>query len=454
MGGVICEKMFTFAVFLPLPRLKPIKKAQLPYFQFTPTTIKPNKPIKKTLMKKLLLLMALMLSFGLASFAESYTFSTDGLSDRSSVSELKSADGNITVTFEKNTGSNAPTYYTSGDCIRMYANNSFTITASEDVTINSVSYVWVEKGSKWTNPTVSTKSLTVENNQAKFVASAKDNGPRSITVEYTVSSTAKDPAGLAFTEEAYTANLGEDFTAPELTNPNGLEVTYKSSNEAVATVATDGNITILAAGTTTITATSAETEEFKAGEASYTLSVIDPNAKEATFNFSEMGYSNTDVVSKCQSGIVTLDLAAGSNSNPPKYYNTGTGVRLYGGNTLTVSVPNGYYLTEISFTTDSSSNSSFNDGTTATAGTFSGLSWTANGQNNTVTITNGGSKGHVRIQTITVKYAEIPSGIADIEAEENGVVEYFNLQGVRVDEPANGLYIRRAGNKVEKVIVR
>ena len=167
-----------------------------------------------------------------------------------------------------------------------------------------------------------------------------------------------------------------------------------------------------------------------------------------------MGYSNTDVVSKCQSGIVTLDLAAGSNSNPPKYYNTGTGVRLYGGNTLTVSVPNGYYLTEISFTTDSSSNSSFNDGTTATAGTFSGLSWTANGQNNTVTITNGGSNGHVRIQTITVKYAEIPSGIADIEAEENGVVEYFNLQGVRVAEPANGLYIRRAGNKVEKVIVR
>lgn len=397
--------------------------------------------------------MALMLSFSFASYAETYTFTTEGLTNANAVSELKSTDNNITVTFEKNTGSNAPTYYTSGDCIRMYKNNSFTITASEDVTINSVSYVWVEKGSKWTNPTVSTKSLTVENNQAKFVASAKDNGPRSITVEYTVSSTAKEPAGLAFAEEAYTANLGEDFTAPELTKPNGLEVTYKSSNEAVATVATDGNVTILAAGTTTITATSAETEEFKAGEASYTLSVIDPNAKEATFNFSEMGYNNQDEVSKCQSGIVTLDLAAGSNSNPPKYYTTGTGVRLYGGNTLTVSVPNGYYLTEISFTTDSSKDS-FNNGTTATAGSFSGLSWTASGQNNTVTITNGGSSGHVRIQTITVKYAEIPSGIADIEAEENGVVEYFNLQGVRVDEPANGLYIRRAGNKVEKVIVR
>ena len=59
-----------------------------------------------------------------------------------------------------------------------------------------------------------------------------------------------------------------------------------------------------------------------------------------------------------------------------------------------------------------------------------------------------------KFTSITVKYAEIPSGIADIEAEENGVVEYFNLQGVRVAEPVNGLYIRRAGNKVEKVIVR
>ena len=62
--------------------------------------------------------------------------------------------------------------------------------------------------------------------------------------------------------------------------------------------------------------------------------------------------------------------------------------------------------------------------------------------------------GTQNIQTITVKYGLVDSGIADIEAEENGAVEYFNLQGVRVAEPANGLYIRRAGNKVEKVIVR
>lgn len=436
-------------------------------------------------MKKLLLLMALMLSFSFASYAEeaSYTitFNDNGASDAtnditasavltyiSEGSEYVSSASDISTVYKGKTGLKFSASKTNGS-ITLNLSEAGQVEATK-VVVNAAN--WVSDKGAYDSASLKVNNLTAQNCSDEFanytfaitpatkITSIKLDATKrlyvkSITVYYedNGSTITKEPAGLAFTEEAYTANLGEDFTAPELTNPNGLEVTYKSSNEAVATVATDGNVTILAAGTTTITATSAETEEFKAGEASYTLSVIDPNAKEATFNFSEMGYNNQDEVSKCQSGIVTLDLAAGSNSNPPKYYTTGTGVRLYGGNTLTVSVPNGYYLTEISFTTDSSKGS-FNNGTTATAGSFSGLSWTASGQNNTVTITNGGSSGHVRIQTITVKYAEIPSGIADIEAEENGVVEYFNLQGVRVDEPANGLYIRRAGNKVEKVIVR
>lgn len=45
------------------------------------------------------------------------------------------------------------------------------------------------------------------------------------------------------------------------------------------------------------------------------------------------------------------------------------------------------------------------------------------------------------------------SGIAGIEADENAPVEYFNLQGVRVANPGNGLYIRRQGSKVSKVIL-
>lgn len=46
-------------------------------------------------------------------------------------------------------------------------------------------------------------------------------------------------------------------------------------------------------------------------------------------------------------------------------------------------------------------------------------------------------------------------GIDAIDADNSDApVEYFNLQGVRVDEPQNGLYIRRQGSTVTKVIVK
>lgn len=44
------------------------------------------------------------------------------------------------------------------------------------------------------------------------------------------------------------------------------------------------------------------------------------------------------------------------------------------------------------------------------------------------------------------------SGIEGIVAEDEAPVEYYNLQGIRVAEPTNGLYIRRQGNKATKVV--
>ncbi|WP_439711437.1 hypothetical protein, partial [Duncaniella muris] len=48
------------------------------------------------------------------------------------------------------------------------------------------------------------------------------------------------------------------------------------------------------------------------------------------------------------------------------------------------------------------------------------------------------------------------SGISDIGADVNGKVEYFNLRGQRVDaaDLVPGIYIRRQGSKVSKVIVK
>ncbi len=47
------------------------------------------------------------------------------------------------------------------------------------------------------------------------------------------------------------------------------------------------------------------------------------------------------------------------------------------------------------------------------------------------------------------------SAIDAVEAAEaDAPVEFFNLQGVRVTAPANGIFIRRQGTKVEKVVIR
>lgn len=84
----------------------------------------------------------------------------------------------------------------------------------------------------------------------------------------------KKPAGLSWGTSARTVTLGaDDNVFPTLENKNNLTVTYSSSETSVATIAADGTITLVAAGQTVITAESAETAEFEAGKAQYTLTV-------------------------------------------------------------------------------------------------------------------------------------------------------------------------------------
>lgn len=55
---------------------------------------------------------------------------------------------------------------------------------------------------------------------------------------------------------------------------------------------------------------------------------------------------------------------------------------------------------------------------------------------------------------ITVTAGSGTTGIEAVANDENAPVEYYNLQGVRVANPENGLYIKRQGNKAVKVIVK
>ena len=76
-------------------------------------------------------------------------------------------------------------------------------------------------------------------------------------------------------------NLGETVSNNFSTTSDGA-VTYTSSKPSVATVAADGTIAVVGAGSTTITAETAETDNFFASSASFTLTVNDPDAAEQT----------------------------------------------------------------------------------------------------------------------------------------------------------------------------
>ena len=93
--------------------------------------------------------------------------------------------------------------------------------------------------------------------------------------------------GLAFSDAFASAKVGEPFTPPTLTNPNNLDVTWTSSDESVATVNSSGEVTLIAEGTTTITAAFEGDNVFLEGSASYTLTVDKKDAVENGLAFSE-----------------------------------------------------------------------------------------------------------------------------------------------------------------------
>ena len=115
----------------------------------------------------------------------------------------------------------------------------------------------------------------------------------------------KADAAFAFAQESYSCDLLKAFAAPVLSTAEGYDgtVSYSSSVPAVATVdEATGAVTLLAAGTTVITASAAATDLFKAGSASYTLTVtvnpgVDPLSPAAAGSKYVKVTSTSDITS-------------------------------------------------------------------------------------------------------------------------------------------------------------
>lgn len=141
-------------------------------------------------------------------------------------------------------------------------------------------------------------------------------------------------------------------------------------------------------------------------------------AGTATVDFAQQGYTNAQVISEITSGNVTFKFQKGTGSTDPAYYTTGTAVRLYANNTLTVSVPANATLSTVVFTF-ASGGSYAPTSNPATTGTYSNNTWTAGASDgNSIEFTRPSGKGHWRIQKIVVTYTTGGGEIPTVAAPE------------------------------------
>lgn len=160
------------------------------------------------------------------------------------------------------------------------------------------------------------------------------------------------------------------------------------------------------------------------------------NAAEVTFDLTS-GYANAEEVSSVSKDGVTLTFDKGTNSNTPKWYTTGTAIRLYGGSTLTVNSTVGT-VTSVVFTFSGTGNTLSNSGAaTVTEGSYSESgttgTWTLNSTN--ATITRGGTSGHARIKNVVVTVVADGSLAAPTFSVAEGT--YYQAKTVEITN-ANG----------------
>lgn len=328
-----------------------------------------------------------------------------------------------------------------------------------------------------------TDTFTVE-------AYAEKDGMRSETVTATYTIGGKLNPNLAWVNaegepvSEFTWTIGETTfdDIPTFVCPPRLfgSITLTSSNPEVAAVDMDADpwLKVVAPGTTVITLSLPETEDYEAGSADLTLIVTDSSQKPATvdgtFNFtdfSSLNFTTPTEAPETGKGIQIEENSLTANGIVLSFTKTGgTGVRIWNtsGNTtlriyksssMTITAPDNYYITKVEFTPGSDKGNWGLQLVSDQKGTFTEKVWnaTTDDEVNSVKfeVPSDGTNTYIKVISVEcTKIPSVPSGVSDMEAtDENAPVEYYNLQGLRVLNPENGIYIRRQGSKVTKVIM-
>ena len=145
------------------------------------------------------------------------------------------------------------------------------------------------------------------------------------------------------------------------------------------------------------------TKEYTAGCYIYEY-MDDAVTPELSITMSEQGYSNAEAVElitfyNANTDSINATFDKGTNKyNGPKYYTTGSSLRLYAGNTMTITSTK-VNLTSIILTFGSGEDS---NEITTNVGNYSDGAWT--GTASSVTFTIDGENGQRRISSITITY--------------------------------------------------
>ena len=352
----------------------------------------------------------------------SVTYTTSGSSDPSSDASFANTTPSINYPATK-TYSQAPTTadgYTGTITYSMTANTA-------GATINAESgLVTVTKGGE----------VTVKATAAAVPGSfAASEASYTLTVNDT-----RAAAGLAWSAASADVTYGADNVFPTLTNPNGLTVTYSSSNTSAATINKSGEITLKdVTASTTISAIFAGNDDYKEQTVTYELNVTKaPFAKkDGIFDF--VGAAGADPFEDYGSGMTLNDSytttdktwTAGNvtmvtsrvSGNGYRWYTSDKTLRFYNESKATFSVPSGYVITKI-VTTGATFNS-------ANVGTLSGSTW--KGASNEVQLSATASKN---MEKITVTYMT-PTQTETVQSY--GWASY--VTPAAVEFPANTAYV-------------
>ncbi len=143
--------------------------------------------------------------------------------------------------------------------------------------------------------------VEITSNESYYVVTPKKPGMVELTAtfagddtyfskEVTCSLTvAKGDPVLEFGNQSATATIGEEWTAPTLTNTSNVTVAYSSEKTNVATINSEtGAVTLVGVGVTTITAYFRGNDNYNEAQATYTLTVK-KNLSDETITIDEIG---------------------------------------------------------------------------------------------------------------------------------------------------------------------